>query len=49
MADPVVLLGTSGMGSWKREVIATGEQVDALRPDPAGYSMTEPMGRGCSQ
>jgi hypothetical protein len=31
------MLGTWKMLSWQREVVATGEKVDALGPDPVGY------------
>jgi len=37
MADATALLGTWDMTSWKREIIATGEKIDALGPDPVGY------------
>ena len=37
MADPAALLGTWSMTSWKREIVGTGEQIDALGPDPVGY------------
>lgn len=37
MPDPAALLGTWKMVSWKREIITTGEQIDALGPDPVGY------------
>ena len=33
MTDPSALLGTWKMVSWQREVLATGEQFDALGPD----------------
>jgi hypothetical protein len=31
------VLGTWKMLTWQREVLATGETVDALGPDPVGY------------
>jgi len=37
MADTAVLLGTWNMTSWKREILATGEKIDALGADPVGY------------
>ena len=37
MVDAVALLGTWNMTSWKREIIATGEKIDALGPDPVGF------------
>ncbi len=37
MPDTQALLGTWKMVSWKREIIATGEQLDALGPDPVGF------------
>jgi len=37
MADTVALMGTWKMTSWKREIVATGETIDALGPDPIGY------------
>ena len=35
--DTLALLGTRKMTSWKREIIATGGQLDALGPDPVGF------------
>ncbi|MDE2364956.1 MAG: lipocalin-like domain-containing protein [Hyphomicrobiales bacterium] len=37
MSDHSALLGTWEMISWKREVIATGELIDALGENPRGY------------
>jgi hypothetical protein len=37
MPDIAALLGTWRMVSWKREVVATGEQSDAVGPEPVGY------------
>jgi hypothetical protein len=37
MVDAAALLGTWNMTSWKREIIATGEKIDALGPDPVGF------------
>ena len=37
MADQAVLLATSTMLSWTREVVATGETSDAMGPNPIGY------------
>jgi hypothetical protein len=37
MADTAALIGTWKMVSWKREIIATGERIDALGPNPVGY------------
>jgi len=31
------LLGTWRMLSWKREIVATGDLIDALGPDPLGF------------
>jgi hypothetical protein len=45
MADTAVLLGTWNMISWKREIVATGETIDALGPDPIGYINYGPDGR----
>lgn len=45
MADAAVLLGTWNMTSWKREIVATGEKIDALGPDPIGYINYGPDGR----
>jgi hypothetical protein len=45
MPDTAALLGTWKMISWKREIIATGEKVDALGPDPVGYINYGPDGR----
>ena len=39
MTDPSALLGTWKMVSWQREVLATGEQFDALGPDPVGFQL----------
>jgi hypothetical protein len=39
------LLGTWSMTSWKREVLATGELIDALGPNPVGYINYGPDGR----
>jgi hypothetical protein len=39
------LLGTWKMTSWKREVLATGELIDALGPNPVGYINYGPDGR----
>ncbi|MGP0089605.1 MAG: lipocalin-like domain-containing protein [Xanthobacteraceae bacterium] len=33
----VALLGTWKMVSWQREIVATGERLDALGRDPIGY------------
>ena len=33
----VALLGTWKLVSWQREIVATGERVDALGPSPVGY------------
>jgi hypothetical protein len=37
MADLAALIGTWKMVSWQREIVATGERVDALGPNPIGY------------
>jgi hypothetical protein len=37
MPDASRLLGTWTMISWQREVIATGERLDALGPNPVGF------------
>ncbi len=37
MADAAALLGTWDMTSWKKEIVATGEKIDALGPHPVGY------------
>jgi hypothetical protein len=37
MADVSALLGTWSMVSWQREVIATGERIDALGTNPTGF------------
>jgi hypothetical protein len=37
MATRDALMGTWKMVSWKREIIATGDQADALGPDPVGF------------
>ncbi|HKD30018.1 MAG TPA: lipocalin-like domain-containing protein [Xanthobacteraceae bacterium] len=37
MATLEALLGTWKMLSWRREIAATGQQVDALGPDPVGF------------
>ena len=37
MAAREALLGTWRMLSWKREIVATGDLIDALGPDPVGY------------
>jgi Lipocalin-like domain len=37
MPDQAALLGTWKMVSWLREVIATGQRIDVLGPDPVGY------------
>jgi hypothetical protein len=31
------LLGTWKMLAWKREIVATGERIDVLGPDPVGF------------
>ena len=45
MADTAGLLGTWKMTSWKREIVATGETIDTLGPDPIGYINYGPDGR----
>jgi hypothetical protein len=45
MADTAALLGTWNMTSWKREIVATGETIGALGPDPIGYINYGPDGR----
>ena len=45
MTNPSALLGTWKMVSWQREVLATGEQFDALGPDPVGFINYGPDGR----
>src|SRR5262249_9954767 len=45
MVDTAALLGTWKMTSWKREIVATGETIDALGPDPIGYLNYGPDGR----
>jgi hypothetical protein len=45
MADAAALIGTWKMVSWKREIIATGERIDALGPNPVGYINYGPDGR----
>jgi len=37
MPDRAALLSTWRMVSWKREIVTTGEQTDALGPEPMGY------------
>ena len=37
MPDRAALLGTWRMVSWKRQIVTTGEQTDALGPEPVGY------------
>ena len=37
MTAATALLGTWKMVSWVREVVATGETIDALGPNPVGY------------
>jgi Lipocalin-like domain len=37
MRDTGALIGTWKMISWKREIVATGEQIDALGPAPLGF------------
>ena len=37
MIAATALLGTWKMVSWVREVVATGETIDALGPNPVGY------------
>jgi hypothetical protein len=39
------LLGTWRMLSWKRRLLASGEESDALGPDPFGYVNYAPDGR----
>ena len=39
------LLGTWRMLSWQRRLVATGEESDALGPDPFGYINYSPDGR----
>lgn len=39
------ILGTWRMLSWKRILVPTGEQTDALGPDPFGYINYAPDGR----
>jgi Lipocalin-like domain len=48
MSDASALLGTWKMVSWQREVIATGERVDALGPNPIGYINYGADGRMCA-
>jgi Lipocalin-like domain len=48
MSDASALLGTWKMVSWQREVIATGEGVDALGPNPIGYINYGADGRMCA-
>ena len=38
MPDAAALLGTWRMTSWKRELLATGERLDALGPDTVGFN-----------
>ena len=45
MTDTAALLGTWNMTSWKREIVGTGEKIDALGPDPVGYINYGPDGR----
>ena len=45
MADAAALLGTWDMTSWKKEIVATGEKIDALGPNPVGYINYGPDGR----
>ena len=45
MADMAALLGTWNVTSWKREIVATGETIDTLGPDPIGYINYGPDGR----
>ena len=37
MPQPPALIGTWKMVQWQREIVATGERVDALGADPVGY------------
>lgn len=37
MTSSEAVLGTWRMLSWKREIVATGEQFDVLGPDPVGF------------
>ncbi len=39
------ILGTWRMLSWKRTLVSTGEQSDAIGPDPFGYINYSPDGR----
>lgn len=39
------ILGTWRMLSWKRTLVSTGEQSDAIGPDPFGYINYAPDGR----
>lgn len=45
MPDVAALLGTWDMISWKKEVVASGEKIDALGPNPVGYINYGPDGR----
>jgi Lipocalin-like domain len=45
MADTTALLGTWKMTSWKREIVANGEKIDALGADPVGFINYGPDGR----
>ena len=37
MASVDGLLGTWTTVTWRRQIVATGEMIDALGPDPVGY------------
>lgn len=45
MENAAALVGTWNMTSWKREIVATGEKIDALGPNPVGYINYGPDGR----
>jgi hypothetical protein len=45
MPNISALLGTWRMVSWQREIVATGDKVDALGADPVGYINYGPDGR----
>jgi hypothetical protein len=42
---PAALFGSWRLVSWKRELVATGEQQDALGPNPSGYITYSENGR----
>ena len=45
MAATDALVGTWKMISWKRDVVATGDSVEPLGPNPIGYLCYQADGR----